>query len=340
MKIMTTRAVAVSLVAGTVATLMAVSPAQAASARPRVHAVGVGSNPAAVAIKAKAGKVFVVNDGSVSVVDLATRRQVDEFGTGGYHGQNGLALVHGARGYVTNGASKNVVIFSTRRDRVSGSIPVGTGATAIATSPSPRGQVAYVGYATRSHLTLISTASNKVVGNTHLPAGAATIRTTPNGRRVWVGTTNPGQIAVVNVVTRKVVRKINAAKSGPVTSIAFAPNGRRAYVAGLAGVSVVNVKSGRTVKFLPILRLFTSPSPNMGAIAVARGGRYVLVENSTFPDQPQRGQVTAVDTRTFKVAWRVRTGYEPLDLAVDKTSNVAFAPNYADDTLSYFRVPR
>jgi YVTN family beta-propeller protein len=315
--------------------------AAAASARPVTHSIAVGSNPYAVAISQRLGNAYVVNDGSISVISLTSHKELDEFGTGGFHGQDAIALVRNdSRGYVTNVDSKNLVVFDTGTDQVTGTITVGTGASDVVRAASPAGQVAYVGYTSGRHLTAISTRSGTVTATVRLPSGTQTLRTAPGGRLVWAGDSQSGRVFVVDTATNKVVRTIKVDRSGPVTSIAFAPGGKRAWVAGLGGVSVVSAATGKTVKFLPILRLFSSRSPNMGAVAFARSGRYALVENSTFPDSPQRGQVAAVDTRTYRVAWQVSTGAEPLDLAVDQVRNVAYTPNYADDTLTYFGVPK
>lgn len=332
-------------VTATLAALIVVPPAGAqtppAPARPTPTQLQVGSNPNAIAVSHRLGQAFVANDGSVSVVSLTSHQQLTEFGTGGYHGQDAITLVrHDNRGYVTNFDTKNLVEFNTHTDAVTDTVKVGTGASDIVTGKSPRGQVAYVGYLGRSHLTVVSTRSGTVTGKVRLPAGVQTLTTRPDGRRVWAGSTDPGKIYVVDPATDRVVRTVNAEKSGPITSIAFAPGGKRAWVAGLAGVSVIDRSTGRTVRFFPILRLFSSPGPNMGGVVLARHGRYALVENSTFPDEPRHGQVTAIDTRTGRIAWRVRTGVEPTSLALDHARNVAYTTDYADDTLTWFRVTR
>jgi DNA-binding beta-propeller fold protein YncE len=236
--------------------------------------------------------------------------------------------------------SKDLVVFDTGTDQVTGTVAVGAGATDVVKVASPDGQQAYVGYLAKRHLTVVSTRSATVTGQVRLPAGVQTLTSTPGGHHVWAGSTTPGRIYVVSSSTGKRVRTVNVDRSGPVTSIAFAPGGRRAWVAGLAGVSVVDVSTGRTIRFLPILHLFTSKAPNMGAVAFSRSGRYALVENSTVPDEPRSGQVTAVNARTFRIAWRVRTGAEPLGLAVDTARDIAYTPDYADDTVTWFRVRR
>ncbi len=61
---------------------------------------------------------------------------------------------------------------------------------------------------------------------------------------------------------------------------------------------------------------------------------------STFPDEPGRGTVTVLDTRSYGVLARVRTGVESIGRAVDTERRTAFSANYADDTLTTVAVGR
>jgi YVTN family beta-propeller protein len=302
--------------------------------------VGVGSNPYDVAISQNLGKAFVVLDGAVSVVSLLTQRQLDEFSTNGFHGQNSIALVRReTEGYITNYDKDTVVVFDTETHSVKRQIRVGYGAVDVTKANTPAGQRAYVAFDETNRLIGIQTATKKVVQRVILPHGTQTVATSPGGATVWAGSAYDGHVYVVKTGTGAVSRHIDVRRSGPVTSIAFMPGHRRAWVAGLAGVSVVDTVTGKTVKFLPILSLFTSQRPNMGTIALTASGRHALIEDSTFPDTPGQGQVTVVDTRSYKTVAHVPTGIEPENLAVDRRRNIAYAPNYADDTLTYFRVP-
>lgn len=332
-------AVTVSVVAAG-ATTASAAPTGGASARV-TRTVGVGSNPIDVAVSNSLGRAFVVNDGSVSVVSLITHRELAEFNTGGYHGQNAIALVRGdAQAYLTNGQQNTVTVVDTETEKVVKHITVGDRATDVVKANTPRGQRAYVSYVTSKKLTGIATSSGKIVQQVKLPAGVQTMTTVPGGKRVWAGSIVDGRVFVVNTSTGKVTRTIKVTKAGPVSSIAFSPNRKRAWVAGLGGVSVVNVKTGKTVKFLSTPKLFSGQNLNMGNVALTGSGRYALVENSTYPDSPAKGQLTAINTRTYKIAWRATTGTEPIGLAIDTKRHTAYLPNYADDTLTYLSVPK
>ena len=123
------------------------------------------------------------------------------------------------------------------------------------------------------------------------------------------------------------------------SSIAFAADGQQAWVAGAGGVAVTD-PDGNVITFLPSGSLFTTDIVNMGTVALNASGRYAFVENSTFPDAPGKGEISVVDTPTFEVVAHVATGTEPETFALDTIRGTAYVPNYADDTVTNFAIPR
>lgn len=337
-------AVAATIAGATLTAVPAVAEPRFPAATPSTpitHTIGVGSNPYDVAISQQLGKAFVVLDGAVSVVSLLTHRELNQFSTNGFHGQNAIALVRGeTEGYITNYEKNTVAVFDTETHTLKRQITVGAGAVDVTTANTAKGQRAYVAFDNANRLVGIQTSTGKVVQKITIPHGTQTVVSGPGGTTVWAGSSYDGHVYVGSTSTGRVTRTIDVSRSGPVTGIAFNPGSTRAWVAGLGGVSVVSTKTGKTIKFLPILSLFSSERPNMGSIALARGGRYALVENSTFPDVPGKGQVSLIDTKTYKIAAQVTTGIEPESMAVDQRRDVAYVPNYADDTVTYFTVPR
>lgn len=309
------------------------------STPPPTSTIDVGSNPYDVAVSQSLGKAFVVNDGAVSVLSLLTHRKIAEFSTGGYQGQNAVALVRGNRqGYIANYETSTVAVFDTETHKVVRQIPIGGGAVDVVKANTPRGQRAYLSVLKREQIVGVQTSTGKVVQRIKLPAGASTLSARPGGKTIWAGSVEQGKVWVVNTTTGKISRTINVDRSGPITSVAFAPGAKRAWVAGLGGVSVVDTRTGKTKKFLTVNKLFTAP-PNMGAVAISGSGRYAFVQDSTAPDRPDRGVITIINTRTYKVVWRIRTGVQPWAIALDTRRDVAYVPNYLDDTVTIFAVP-
>jgi YVTN family beta-propeller protein len=336
-----------------VATAIQVAPAVAAAsqattsrptASPRVRTVTVGSNPTDIAVSGRRSRAYVLNDGSVSVLSLRTHRELAEVGTG-FHDQTAIGLVrNGTRAYIGTFDLARMKVLNTRTLKITDKVRVGMGATAIVAARTKAGQFAYVTLlsagGSAGRVIVVRASDTKVVKRIRLSAGAQTAETTPSGKSVWVGSAIAGRIWVVSTRRQKVVRRISVMHSGPVTSIAFTANGKRAWVFGPGGVSVVRVASGRLLAFVPITRIFPhTANLNPGPIALNNTGTAALVVNSTFPDTPGRGAVAVLNTRTLRVTSKIRVGTEPIGLAIDRARHTTYVTNFQDDTVSFFRTP-
>jgi DNA-binding beta-propeller fold protein YncE len=337
--------VAAALAAVAVPMTSAVAAASPAAAGPRVRTVMVGSNPGDIAVSGRQSRAYVLNDGSVSVLSLRTHRELAEPGTG-FHDQTAIGLVrNGTRAYIGTFALNVMKVLNTNTLKVTARVRVGMGVTAIVAARTKSGQFAYVTRFTSGgsvgRVAVVRASDAKVVKTIKLPAGAGTAGTTPSSGSVWVGSVNSGKIWVISTRQQKLVRTISVTHSGPVQSIAFTPNGGQAWVAGLGGVSVVNVKSGKLLAFVPITRIFPhTANLNAGPIALNDSGTAALVVNSTFPDNPGRGAVAVLSTRTLRVRARIQVGTEPIGMAIDRIHNITYVTNFQDDTVSFFTTPK
>jgi YVTN family beta-propeller protein len=155
-----------------------------------------------------------------------------------------------------------------------------------------------------------------------------------------VGSVESGEVWVVSTSTHEMLQTIPVTQSGPVSSIAFTPDGTRAWVSGLGGMSVVDVATGKVLSFVPVTSIFPNDTaPNAGPVALTRSGQYALAADSTSADAPGLGTVAVLDTRTLKVQYNIPVGTEPLGLAIDYDRQTAYVTNYKDGTVSYFEVP-
>ena len=188
-------------------------------------------------------------------------------------------------------------------------------------------------------LIAINTRTSAVVHRTPLPDFAYTVAVGPGSKSIWVGSNDDGRIWKVSTATGKITKTLEPTKAGPVTGIAFSPGKTKAWVSGLGGVSVIDAKTGKTKKFITAPKIFTG-FPQLGSLALSSSGRYAFVENSVQNGQGSTGQIAAINTKTYKITWRVRTGSQSEGFALDKTRGIAYVANYDDDTVSYFSVPR
>ena len=237
---------------------------------------------------------------------------------------------------------------TTETRTVAGHITVGYGATDVIKANTPRGQRAYVITAVesapqdsgaRNQLIAINTATGKVVARTNLPAEPGSLTVSKGGTSIWVGNENDGHLWKVSTTTGKITKTLKPTKAGPVLSMAVAPGGKKLWVTGMAGVAVLNAKTGKTTRFITAPKI-ANGYPLLNYLAFNGSGRYAYIVNSVQNNEDGQGQVTAINTKTYKVAWRIRTGSTPLGIATDTTHRTAYVPNYDDDTLTYFPITK
>ncbi len=325
-------------------------PVEPATA-PKTHTVEVGIHPFDVAVAQNLGKAFVVNDGSVSVVSLLTHRELAEFNTSGVGGQTALTLVrNNTKGYIANGMITTVAVFDTETRKVRPSIRVGYGARGIVTVRTPKGERAYLitsadsgpgpGKA-KNELIGIQTSTGKVVSRTRLPGVSGVLAAQPGGKRIWVGGFGEGRISQVSTTNGKIVKTMKATKAGPITGLTFAPKGK-VWVTGRYGVSVINAASGKSVAFLGAQKVFPRGFPYPKGVVLNNSGSYAFVANSVETDSGDNtsGALAAINTKTYKVSWRVKTGSWPQGMAMDRTRSVLYVPNYDDANVTYLTVKK
>jgi DNA-binding beta-propeller fold protein YncE len=317
-------------------TAIPAAAAPATSSASPARTIAVGSNPIALAISPGQSFAFVANDGSVSTVNLSTRKQVGEVGTGNVQDQSTIGLVrNGAKTYVGVYDRPTLTVMNTRSQTVAKTVTIGFGATGFAAA----GGHAYIPLLRAKRVAVLETATDSLVARIKLPGSPQTAQTAPDGKSVWIGSASAGKVWVVDAETRKIVRTFSAQDSGPIQSIAFARNGR-AWLSGLGGVSVLGTVSGKLLAFVPITRIFPG-GPNAGPIALNPSNTVAMVVNSTFPDSNAGpGAVAFLDTKTLRVTRRITLGNEPTAMALDTRRGMTYVTNYKDDTLSYFATPK
>jgi hypothetical protein len=135
----------------------------------------------------------------------------------------------------------------------------------------------------------------------------------------------------------RIVRTVRVTRSGPVSSVAFTRHGTRAWVSGLGGVSVVNVRTGKVLKFISTPTLFPhARNLNLGPLALNASGTQAYVVNSTFPDEPARGSLRVIATRGYRLGTEVSTGIEPVDVTVGR--GTVYVANYGSRSVSAVRL--
>ena len=323
-------------------------PAAGAVPAPRPHApvvkqIPVRNNPYQIAVSPRLQEAFVVNRGSVSVVRLGTGRTVATIATG--HGDQQVAIAlgsAGSRAYVGAPDSPYLSVVDTAHRRVvDNNVLVGNGTVAIATAPTPAGPRAYLAQLDYSRLGVLDTRTRQITDYVALPHGPQTVTAAPGGRTLWVGSSYSGQIWIVRASDHRIVRTVRVTRTGPVSSVAFTSHGARAWVSGLGGVSVVNARTGKVLRFISASTLFPHARDlNLGPLALNARGTTAYVVNSTFPDQPRRGSLRVIATHGYRLGAQVRTEIEPVDVTVGPRRGTAYVTNYGSGSVSAVRLRR
>jgi YVTN family beta-propeller protein len=333
------RARAWLVVAGTAAAAwLAATPAGAAP--PPVNMISVGTGPTAIAIAPSRSEAYVANAGSVSVIDLQTTTQTANIGTGAGEQQTAIgAFLRGTKVYVAAFGLNTMVAFNPGTNAVTPGIAIGFGATTIVRAGNG---FAYIGESRNQgqsgRIQVVNARNDRRVDTITVKAGVQTATAVPGNPRIWAGSVQDGRVWVIDTRTNRVVRRLMATDAGPVSGIAFAPDGKRAWVFGLGGVSVLSRATGKQVAFIPVTRLFQG-APNAGPIAINQDGTRALAVNSTDPGSPGNGTVAVINTATLGVTRRIPVGGEPLAMALDNARDTTYVPNFLDDNVSYTETP-
>ena len=337
-----------AVVAALAVTTAMVAPAANAAPAPRPHApvvkqIPVRTNPYQVAVSRRLQEAFVVNRGSVSVVRVGSGRTVATIPSG--HGEQQVAIAlgsGGSRAYVGAPDSPYLSVVDTaHRTVVDNNVLVGNGTVAIATARTSAGPRAYLAQLDESRLGVLNTRTKQITDYIALPHGPQTVTAASGGRALWVGSSYSGRIWVVRASDNKIVRTVRVTKSGPVSSVAFTRHGTRAWVSGLGGVSVLNARTGKVLKFMSTPTLFPhARNLNLGPLALNPRGTTAYVVNSTFPDEPARGSLRVISTRGYRLGTEVSTGIEPVDVTVGPRRNTVYVANYGSGSVSAIRLHR
>jgi DNA-binding beta-propeller fold protein YncE len=328
----------------TAGTLLATSPADAATARPvPAPSIAVGNNPAAIAVDTYAYRAFVAQGDSIGVVDTQDHQLVSTMNTG-LTNQSSIALLQaGAKGYVAAPGNRRAVVFNPLTDTVTGRVRVGLGTTQIVENWTTKGDLAYfVQHGSRySRITAVDARTDTVVDRFHVAGTVSTAAQTPDLSQMWVGTSAAKNVQVLNAKSHKVVRTIPMTRGGAVSAIAFNSSGKTAFVTGRKGVTAVKVANGHVRWFMKGTRLFPNAHGNLNPGPVVTGpGNTVMVVNSTRLGNPTDGTVTTINSRTKKVVSRIGLGNQPTAMAADTFSGQVLVTNLLSNSVSWFAQPR
>lgn len=282
-----------------------------------------GTGPHEVSVSSDGKLAVVANYGAatpnntLTVVDWLHKRVLRTIDLGENARPHGLRfLPDNHRVVVTTEDSERLLVVELNQGRVEREIAIGPGKGHMV-ALSPDTHRAYVAHIEGGKISVIDLADAKKTGEVATGEGAEGIAVTPDGREVWVGNRQDDTISVIDTATLKVTHTL-ASKAFPIR-VAITPDGRHALVtnARSAELAVFDIAGKREVARVALAQpgaeyrdtLLGRAALPIGAAVRPDGSRvYVAISGAD--------EIAVIDTATWKVIARWKTGREPDALAV------------------------
>ncbi len=274
-----------------------------------VGRVPVGEDPHEVAVSADGRTAFVANYGkqqpgsTLSVVDLASRKEAKRVSLGALRRPHGIAVA-GGKVYFTAEVNRVVARYDPQSDQVDWIMGTGQGGTHML-ALSPAEDRVYTANIESGTVSVLDRAAGPgAPGVRQVPAGKEpeAIAVSPDGREVWVGSRAGGAITVIDAAAEKVTATLPF--QGVPIRLVFTPDGKRVLASDAAGgeLVVLDAAARREVRRVPLGKV------PVGLLAAPDGKRaYVALA--------AENRVAAVDLQSLTVSGTVETGPVPDGLA-------------------------
>ena len=284
--------------------------------------VATGEGPHEVVTTPDGRLAIVANYGAqqpgstLSVIDIAARKELRRVNLGSLRRPHGLVEVDG-KIYFTAEVNRVVGRYDPATDQVdwvAGTGQAGTHMVAAAPDGS-RLYTANIGSGTVTVMDLYGPPGQ--LGIDHLPVGKQPegIAVSPDGKEVWVGRLDGGEIAILDAGTDQLKERLRP--RGVPIRIYFTPDGRRVLVSDPAGAQVIVYEAAtrRELKRIPVGKVPVG-------IAVAPDGRRAFVSLAEL------GQVAVLDLDALAVVKTAAVGAVPDGIcwAAPRTARKAFRP--------------
>lgn len=315
-----------------------------------IASISVGAQPGEVAFSPDGRHAYVTGStdtwtgqGTVSVIDTATRAVIATIGNGGI--PTGLAVSpDGGAVYLSATARYDItpaaLLMINTSTNVATTIAVGKYPAGVALSPD--GSIAYVadwahyGESSKGADTVwvFDTATKTVVGQIGVGNEPHAVVASPDGRRAYVinnGNGVPGSstMSVIDTAadSASVSTVIATIKVGnePI-DVAVSPDGRHAYVTDLYDGSVQVIDTATNSLTTKIL--LGGP---LGGIAVSPDGKHVYVADA-------QGAVAVIDAATNTLAGAIRVDGVPQSVTVSPDSSEIYVVKMYDQSVSVIAV--
>lgn len=219
--------------------------------------IPTGPNPHEIVVSKDQRFAYLSNyappGNTVSVIDLAERRHVQQISTGDYNRIHGAAMApDGLHAYFTAGQTGYVVEVDTQSNQVARGIPT-QGKISHMVIVSPDGARLYTANIETQNVSVIDAASGNLLAQIPCDKGCEGMAFTPDGKYLWAANQEAGSISVIDLATNTVVETFPC--PGMPVRIKFTPDGKLALVPSWTEqgeLVVIDAASRKEVKRIPV----------------------------------------------------------------------------------------
>jgi YVTN family beta-propeller protein len=271
--------------------------------------VATGDGPHEIELSTDGKLAFVSNYGakdpgnSLSVVDIAARKEIKRVDLGEMRRPHGLTFANG-RLYLTSEASQRVASYDPAGQRIDWTFDVSQEGTHMILA-SRDGAKLFISNMGSNSIGMLQRGANGQWEQTLIPVGAGPegLDLSPDGRALWSAHSRDGGISIVDTASGKVTQTFDA-KTQRSNRLKFTPDGRHVLISDLTGGELVVIDAAKRAE---VKRLKVGRTPT--GILVPPGGReaYVAVSGDN--------QIAVVDLEKLSVARTIATGNNPDGMA-------------------------
>jgi YVTN family beta-propeller protein len=271
--------------------------------------VATGDGPHEVEVSTDGRLAFVSNYGaktpgnSLSVVDIAARKEVKRVDLGDMRRPHGLSFSDGHL-YLTSEESRKIARYNPESQRVDWSFDTGQDGTHMVLA-SRQGNRLYASNMGSNSVSIIERKPGGDWAQTLVTVGKGPegLDLSPDGSVLWSAHSGDGRISLIDTASGKVTHTIDA-KTGRSNRAKFTPDGRLVVVSDLtAGKVVIFDARERTER----ARLEVGRTPT--GILIPPGGEHAYVAVSG------ENRIAVIDLKTLTVAKTIETGNQPDGMA-------------------------